>query len=96
VDTEVAGYLRQVDGVEAQIWVIVAAMLAALFRCGSAALPGPSLPIDASLPVAVGLAAWWAGSAVKERDVRLWTSWPAIPSGSRQPTNRCSDSRHAR
>jgi hypothetical protein len=147
VDTEVAGYLQQIDGIEAQIWVepsrgqlfwlrhapllfgpppdaasrlarwcgiitvtpstnvtvlnlryqsylnnvfhrtrlarvghaicmpvIVAAMLAALcpLRLGAtAALPGLSLPINASLPAAVGLAAWWAGWAVKERDA-LW------------------------
>ena len=54
--------------------LIVAAMLAALcpLRLGSwPALPGLALPVNASLPAAIGLAAWWAAWAVKERDA-VW------------------------
>jgi hypothetical protein len=54
--------------------LIVAAILAALcpLRLGSwPALPGLSLPVNASLPAAIGLAAWWAVWAVKEHDA-VW------------------------
>ena len=54
--------------------LIVAAALAALcpVRLGSwSALPGLALPVNASLPAAIGLAAWWAVWAVKERDA-VW------------------------
>lgn len=54
--------------------VIVAAMLAVLcpVRLGTApALPGLDLAVNASLPAAAVLAAWWAAWAVKERDP-LW------------------------
>jgi hypothetical protein len=49
--------------------LIVAAALAALcpLRLGS----WSALPLNASLPAAIGLAAWWAVWAVKERDV-VW------------------------
>jgi hypothetical protein len=58
--------------------IIVAAMLAALcpLRMGASAIPLPGgtsvslniLPLNASLPAAVGLAVWWVWWAVKERD----------------------------
>jgi hypothetical protein len=54
--------------------LIVTAALAALcpVRLGSSsALPGLALPVNASLPAAIGLAAWWAVWAVKERDA-VW------------------------
>jgi len=54
--------------------LIVAAMLAALcpLRLGSfPALPGLTLPVNASLPAAIGLALWWVVWAVKERDA-VW------------------------
>jgi hypothetical protein len=54
--------------------LIVAATLAALcpLRLGTwPALPGLSLPVNASLLAAIGLAAWWASWAVKERDA-VW------------------------
>ena len=54
--------------------LIVAATLAALcpLRLGSwPALPGLALPVNASLPAAIGLAAWWVAWAVKERDA-VW------------------------
>ena len=54
--------------------LIVAACLAALcpLRLGSwPALPGLALPVNASLPAAIGLAVWWAIWAVKERDA-VW------------------------
>jgi len=54
--------------------LIVAAALAALcpVRLGSwSALPGLALPVNASLPAAIGLAAWWVVWAVKERDA-VW------------------------
>ena len=54
--------------------LIVAATLAALcpLRLGSwPALPGLALPVNASLLAAIGLAAWWAAWAVKERDA-VW------------------------
>jgi hypothetical protein len=56
--------------------VIVAAMLAVLcpLRLGSGpALPGLTLPVNASLVGAVGLATWWAAWAVKERDA-VWAT----------------------
>lgn len=46
--------------------LIVAAMLAA--GCG---LPLGALPVNASLPVALGLVTWWVWWAVKERDT-VW------------------------
>jgi hypothetical protein len=54
--------------------LIVTAALAALcpVRLGSSsALPGLAFPVNASLPAAIGLAAWWAVWAVKERDA-VW------------------------
>ena len=54
--------------------LIVAAILAVLcpLRLGDwPALPGLALPVNASLPAAIGLAVWWAAWAVKERDV-VW------------------------
>jgi hypothetical protein len=54
--------------------LIVAAILASLcpLRVGSwPALPGLTLPVNASLPAAIGLAAWWAVWAVKEHDA-VW------------------------
>jgi hypothetical protein len=54
--------------------LIVAAALAALcpLRPGAwPALPGLALPVNASLPAAVALAAWWAIWAVVERDA-VW------------------------
>ena len=54
--------------------LIVAACLAALcpLRLGSGpALPGLAVAVNASLPAAIGLAAWWAVWAVKERDA-VW------------------------
>jgi hypothetical protein len=64
--------------------VIVTALLAVWcpLRLGSApALPGLAVPVNASLPAAAVLAAWWLTWAVKERDARWGVACLVLAAG---------------